>query len=274
MLSLQKAAPSSFQAFLDSRSQTWDHEPRQAVWRCLDHLLAYILRAIAPNGGMSISAVRRFMAHRASRLDLEYQPAAAVGAYAFALEAVRERLRTALRSVKAFAAMSDSEISMLQTHMTEANFTEGDPVFHQGELGDSFYIVVDGQAECVRTEAKGVQLLATLQVGDCFGERALLRQEPRYASVVATGAEGLRSLRITREDFERLLGPLQARLTEQFSSLAQMDEGSEDFNMLDEQAKALLVKFHKALSSQQPLRTATGVAGSSALGARCKVAER
>ena len=55
-------------------------------------------------------------------------------------------------------------------------------------------------------------LLATLGEGACFGERALLRNEMRYASIVARSR--LFTLYIDRERFEQALGPLKSLVKE------------------------------------------------------------
>lgn len=43
--------------------------------------------------------------------------------------------------------------------------------------------------------------------GDYFGERALLKKEPRAATIVATSQE-LKVVSVERDAFMRLLGPL------------------------------------------------------------------
>ena len=52
--------------------------------------------------------------------------------------------------------------------------------------------------------------VATLGDGDFFGEMALLRAEPRSATISANGL--LKCLTLNRITFTRLLGPLQERL--------------------------------------------------------------
>ena len=51
-------------------------------------------------------------------------------------------------------------------------------------------------------------MLAQLSEGSYFGERALLREDVRYASVRAEGSS-LRTKCITRAVFEASFGPLQ-----------------------------------------------------------------
>ena len=61
-------------------------------------------------------------------------------------------------------------------------------------------------------EGEEVQL-ATLGVGACFGERALLRSEVRYASIFVK-SERLYTLFISRQNFEKVLGPLKALVSQ------------------------------------------------------------
>lgn len=75
----------------------------------------------------------------------------------------------------------------------------------EGEAGNVFYIVLEGEA--VATNKEGVSL-KSYKAGDYFGEIALLKNMPRAASVSATSAE-LRVLGLERSCFKRLIGPLE-----------------------------------------------------------------
>ena len=61
------------------------------------------------------------------------------------------------------------------------------------------------QGEC--EALKDSQVVKSYQVGDYFGERALLKNEPRAASVVSKGDSVVVSL--DRHSFKRLLGPIE-----------------------------------------------------------------
>ncbi len=52
----------------------------------------------------------------------------------------------------------------------------------QGEAGDQFYIVKEGEAVVYQSTPQGVKTVNRLFKADFFGERALLTQEPRCAS--------------------------------------------------------------------------------------------
>ena len=63
--------------------------------------------------------------------------------------------------------------------VTQEHFEPGQEVFHQGDVGDRIYIILNGKVEVVRDE----QRVATLGRGDFFGETALLQQGQRNATV-------------------------------------------------------------------------------------------
>jgi CRP-like cAMP-binding protein len=69
----------------------------------------------------------------------------------------------------------------LARNLALAHAPAGETVFGQGDEGDRFYIVADGEADVF---GDGM-LIRTLRGGDSFGEIALLRDVPRTAEVRA-----------------------------------------------------------------------------------------
>jgi CRP-like cAMP-binding protein len=131
-------------------------------------------------------------------------------------EAVRKRLLEALRKVEAFSKLGENNLVQLRDAMTEAPFEKGDYVFEQGDVGDTFYAIVEGEAVVLReADTEPEQVLAHLGEGATFGERALLKAEPRFASIKATSK--LKTMCISREAFERALGaPLHALIDDRY----------------------------------------------------------
>ena len=68
--------------------------------------------------------------------------------------------------------------------ISQSHYEPGDVIFRQGDLGDSLYIILEGEVEILLEKPDGrTQLLATLGAGDYFGEQALLNQRTRGATV-------------------------------------------------------------------------------------------
>ena len=67
----------------------------------------------------------------------------------------------------------------------------GENVITQGEKGDNFYIVEDGTFDIL---VNGVGKVAVRGPGDSFGEKALLYNCPRSATVCATSVASLWAL--------------------------------------------------------------------------------
>ena len=90
------------------------------------------------------------------------------------------------------------------------DYRAGETVVEEGEPGDFFYVIETGTAEVVRRQHNGP--VARLQPGASFGEEALLKGDPRNATVRMT-ADG-RVLRLDKYDFDQLLKPgLVAEIT-------------------------------------------------------------
>ena len=79
------------------------------------------------------------------------------------------------------------DITQLRLFHEEAvhreHFEPRETVFANGDFGDKVYFIIKGEAAVERNGA----LLATLHSGDVFGEAALIFNQPRNATIRATG---------------------------------------------------------------------------------------
>ena len=110
------------------------------------------------------------------------------------------RARDALAQVPLFAGMPPRFLKRLGDKMDEQRFMEGATIVRQGEPGDTFYVLVEGEAKV--KDANG-RTLSRLIPGDFFGEISLMDGGPRTATVVAE--TNLTTLALSRKDFSALL---------------------------------------------------------------------
>lgn len=82
-------------------------------------------------------------------------------------------------------------------------FEPGQIIFCEYEPGTDFYFIQEGNVKIIKVFGSNQKTLDVLTTGDILGEMAILEQESRSASAIAV--DKVRTLRFTREDFEKLL---------------------------------------------------------------------
>ncbi|CAG9332054.1 PKG_37 [Blepharisma stoltei] len=88
-----------------------------------------------------------------------------------------------LRRVQLLRALSVSKLEQLASALRVRDFMDQEPVFMQGDPGDAFYIVKEGQVEIYKD---GVSI-RTIIKHDFFGERSIILQENRTATAISKG---------------------------------------------------------------------------------------
>ncbi|WP_276356208.1 SLC13 family permease [Cohnella caldifontis] len=113
-----------------------------------------------------------------------------------------------LKKAGLFEGWSNLDIARALGKWETVRLPAGAVLFRQGDLGESMYVVQDGEVELFSGGGEGAgegngQLLAALKAGDSFGEMALLTGEPRSATAVAAADTALYEL--NREAFQSLI---------------------------------------------------------------------
>lgn len=86
----------------------------------------------------------------------------------------------ALARVPLFAHCTRRELEFVASRTDDVQVPAGRQLLHQGQSGDSFYVLLEGEAD---VEVDGVQR-PTMQPGAFFGEISMLDRGPATATIV------------------------------------------------------------------------------------------
>ena len=109
--------------------------------------------------------------------------------------------------------LNEEKIERLVDQLEPEEFEEGFCIMRQGEPGDELYIIEEGEVAVYVADAPAHkrgevgEKVATLGVGRIFGEKALLSEDKRKATLFATSH--LKCLRLERDEFTNALGSLK-----------------------------------------------------------------
>jgi HEAT repeat protein len=110
-----------------------------------------------------------------------------------------------LRKVPLFVELPPQDLKGLAEISEERSYVDGETIAGEGEAGDELHIVVEGEVRVLRQGSNSAEEaeLARRAPGDVVGEMALITQEPRMASLVASG--DVLTLSVGRKEFESVL---------------------------------------------------------------------
>ena len=111
-----------------------------------------------------------------------------------------------LKAHSLFGGIRDRELKKVRFLMREENFSKGEFIIHEGDVGDRLFFIVKGSVEILKevSTAKGEKLerIAVLGDGDMFGEMELIDIQPRAANVKAL--EDTTALTLSNRDLHQI----------------------------------------------------------------------
>lgn len=121
----------------------------------------------------------------------------------------RNKYEDFLAQVEVLQTLDNYERSKLCDCLNILNFESGERIINEGEKGNTFYLIIEGQAVAMKRNPHTSLEEEVYQYSEkmYFGELSLIRDQPRAASIVAKSKIKVAS--IERNAFKRILGPLE-----------------------------------------------------------------
>ena len=118
--------------------------------------------------------------------------------------AERKKMLAELKTFPMLAELAEKDLEGLLEISREEDFEAGRRINHEGDVGDTMYLLLEGTVDVLKTTLYGEEYVcATLkdEYHCVFGEMALIDHDKRSATVEAKTA--CRTLSVTAEDFQK-----------------------------------------------------------------------
>ncbi|HVS51215.1 MAG TPA: ATP-binding cassette domain-containing protein [Opitutaceae bacterium] len=172
-------------------------EPTAALDKDTGRQVVNLLQTMAKTRGSAIMIVT----HDNRILDVADRIVNMVDGYIVSNIEVAENIAVCkfLQRCSVFEGAPPNLLTDIAGKMKREKHAPGSVIIRQGDLGDKFYLVRNGSVEVSKITDGRTDTLITLKQGSFFGELALLRDEPRAATV--TAAEPAELLTLSKEIF-------------------------------------------------------------------------
>jgi CRP-like cAMP-binding protein len=124
-----------------------------------------------------------------------------------------------LKRTPLFAKVEPAKLKLIAFAAERTQIRKGEEMFHQGDLADAAYIILEGRADVVIDTPAGPLKVAEVGSNEVVGDIGILCDVPRTATIVAT--ENLTTLRITKDLFFRMVSDFPTISIEVMRVLAQ-----------------------------------------------------
>ncbi len=111
-----------------------------------------------------------------------------------------------LKKIALFEGLEDADLSKIAQVTKERFCPKGTILFKEGDIGDSFYLIKEGQVEVLKKDGgadKVVKTIAHTDKDNFFGEMSLVGGAPRNATLRTAGDSTF--LVISKSDFDMML---------------------------------------------------------------------
>lgn len=162
--------------------------------------------------------------------------------------------RTFLKNIYFFHAMPEESLEKIAALCTEHAYSRGDILFFEDMVGDSFFIILEGELEIwKRYGSADAILLGVSSAGQPLGEMSLIDERPRSATVRARTP--VRVYRINAKDFTTLLSTDTAMCLALLKAVTMMVRRSNEYHLqdLDKQNRELMNAYAELKAVQDEL---------------------
>jgi ABC-type lipoprotein export system ATPase subunit/CRP-like cAMP-binding protein len=113
--------------------------------------------------------------------------------------------RNTYHQLQAVSSLDESALSSLLKDKKPLLFQEGRDILKQGDVGDTFYLLLDGQVDILVKGERGDETpVNQLSRGHYFGEMALMGNKRRNATVRVSKGHSAKLLELSAQEFEQL----------------------------------------------------------------------
>ena len=124
-----------------------------------------------------------------------------------------------LKKLEILATLTQAELVRVAGECVVEEYSFGETIIKEGDVGTSFYLLTKGNTEVRKSGSS--EVIMSYEAGMYFGERALLEDEPRSASVTVSSPIA-QVFRIDREAFDKHLFSLRDLIRDDATLLTEM----------------------------------------------------
>ena len=153
-----------------------------------------------------------------------------------------EAITTFLGGLTLFRGVDTESRAKMACSFNKMVYKDGDYIVREGEIGEHFFVIYSGEVKVTKNSPAGETELVRLGAGQVFGERALIRSEPRGANIIAVGE--MECLTMSKQDFKIMLQDVVDQMNE--INELRIVRAAPMFRLLsDRQVEEMCEKFEK-----------------------------